>query len=70
MQFSITSLKVLKSNLWGLMTSKSSYRIVSPSKFINNGNLFKNGGVECDEICKHYGMNSIKTIYFLGFSGS
>ena len=27
-------------------------------------NLFKNGGVECDKICKHYGMNRIKTIFF------
>ena len=31
--------------------------------FINNGNLVKNGGVECEEICKHYGMNKIKTIF-------
>ena len=32
--------------------------------FINNGNVLKNGGVECDEICKHYGMNKIKIIFF------
>ena len=31
--------------------------------FISNGNLFKNGAVECDNICKHYGINRIKTIF-------
>ena len=35
--------------------------------FINNGNLFKNVAVECDEICKHYGMNWTCN-FFLGFS--
>ena len=33
--------------------------------FINNGNLFKNGVVECDKICKHYGMK--KTLFFSFF---
>ena len=37
--------------------------------FINNGNMFKNGAVECDEIYKHYGMNRINTIYFKVFQG-
>ena len=69
MQFSITNLKLLKSNLWGHMTSKSSYCIASPSKLIDNGNLFKNGGAECDEICKHYGMDRIKTIFWGVFQG-
>ena len=32
--------------------------------FISNEDLFKNGAVECDKICKHYGMNRIKTILF------
>ena len=29
---------------------------------ISNENLFKNGALECDETCKHYGMNRIKNI--------
>ena len=32
--------------------------------FIKNGNLFKNGAVECDKICKHYGINRTRTIFF------
>ena len=37
--------------------------------FISNGNLFKNGAAECDDICKPYGLNRIKIIFFSVFHG-
>ena len=73
MQYKCTFFLCCKSyvNKFGILLAISWLSCVSVSSivllfhaFISNGNLFKNGAVECDEICKHYGMNRIKTIFF------